>query len=143
MGLLGERDESEEQLKGKAKEDEIRSWKKNRVYEEIERNGEHGLSTRWILTKKIKQGEESWKARLVVRGFEERKLTERTEAPTCSGEGLKLCLSVIKREKGRVRAIVVKTTYLQGKNIERTIVIKPPRKAKTMEATMEVEEGSI
>ena len=68
---------------------------------------------------------------LVVQGFEERKLMERTEAPTCSGEGLKLYLSVIKREKWRVRAIDVKTAYLQGKNIERTIVIKPPREAKT------------
>ena len=65
MGLLGKRKESEEQLKRKDKEDEIRSWKENRVYEETERNGEHGLSTRWIMTKKIKQGEERWKARLV------------------------------------------------------------------------------
>ena len=121
--------ESEEQLKRKAKEDEIRSWKENRVYEETERNGEHGLSTRWIMTKEIKQGEEKWKAKLVVRGFEGRKLTEKTEAPTCSGEGLKLCLSVIKREKWKVRAIDVKTAYLQGKNIE--YVVKPPREAKT------------
>ena len=73
--------------------------------------------------------------------FEERKLTERTEAPTCLGEGLKLCLSVIKREKWRVRAIDVKTAYLQGKNIERTIVVKPPREANR--ETMEAEEGII
>ena len=46
VGLLGEKEECEEQLKRKAKEDEIGSWKENRVYEEIERNGEHGLSTR-------------------------------------------------------------------------------------------------
>ena len=74
------------------------------------------------MTKKIKQGEEMWKARLMVQGFEERKLMR---------EGIKLCLSVIKKEKWRVRAIDVKTAYLQGKNIERTIVVKPPREAKT------------
>ena len=100
------------------------------MYEEIEKNGEYGLSMRWIMTKKIKQGEEMWKARLVVQGFEERKLMKRTEASTCSAEGLKLCLSVIKKEKWRVRTIDVKTAYLQGKNIERTIVVKSPREAK-------------
>ena len=46
-----------------------------------------------------KENKTKWKARLVVQGFEEKKLTERTETPTCSGEGLKLCLSVIKKEK--------------------------------------------
>ena len=66
--LLGEREESEEQLKGNAKEDEIRSYKENRVYEEIERNGEHGLSSRWIITKKIKQGKENQTRRRKVEG---------------------------------------------------------------------------
>ena len=73
-----------------------------------------------------------WKARLMVQGFEERKLMR---------EGIKLCLSVIKKEKWRVRAIDVKTAYLQGKNIERTIVVKPPREANR--ETMEAEEGII
>ena len=82
----------------RAKEDELRSWKENKVYREIERKGEHGLSMRRIMTKKITKGEERRKARLVVQGFEEKKIEGRTEAPTCSGEGLKICLSVIKRE---------------------------------------------
>ena len=76
-------------------------------------------------------GEERWKARLVVRGFEEKKIEGRTEAPMCSSEGLKICLSVIKREGWKVRSIDVKTAYLQGENIERTIVVKPPRELKT------------
>ena len=50
----------------RAKEDELRSWKENKVYREIERKEEHGLSTRWIMTKKLKNREEHWKARLVV-----------------------------------------------------------------------------
>ena len=56
----------------------------------MEKKGEQGLSTRWIITKKVKHREERWKARLVVRGFEEKKIEGRTEAPTCSGEGLKM-----------------------------------------------------
>ena len=82
------------------------------------------------MTKMLKNGEEGWKARLVVRGFEEKKIEGRTEAPTCSGEGLKICLSVIKREGWKVKSIDVKTAHLQGENIEITIVVKPPREAK-------------
>ena len=44
---------------------------------------------------------------------------------------IKMCLSVIKREGWRIKSIAVKTAYLQGKIIERTIVVKPPREAKT------------
>ena len=99
------------------------------MYREIERKDEHGLLTRWIMTKKIKNREERWKARLVVRGFEEKKIEGRTESLTSSGEGLTICLSVIKREGRKVRSTDVKTAYLQGENIERTIVVKPPREA--------------
>ena len=130
-GLWGKREDSKERSKRRAKEDELRSWKENKVYREIERKWEHGLSTRWIMTKKIKHGEEQWKERLVVQGFEEKKIEGRIEAPTCSGEGLKMCLSVIQKESWKVRSINIKTTYLQGKNIERTTVVKPPREAKT------------
>ena len=83
------------------------------------------------MTKKIKNGEERWKARLVVKDFEEKKIERRTEAPTCSGEGLKICLSVIKRERWKVRSINVKTANLQGENRERKIVVKLPREAKS------------
>ena len=42
------------------------------------------------MTKKVKNGEERWKARPLVRGFEEKKIEGRTEGPTCSSEGLKM-----------------------------------------------------
>ena len=64
-----------------------------------------------------------------MRGFEEKKIEGRTEAPTCSREGLKLCLSVIRREGWKVRSIDVKTAYLQRENIEITIVVKPPNES--------------
>ena len=53
------------------------------------------------------------------------------------GEVLKLCLSVIKKEKWGVKAIYVKTAYLKGKNIERSIVVREGNRE-----TMEAEEGS-
>ena len=64
-----EEDSKERRSKMRAKEDKLRSWKENKVYREIERKEEHGLSTRWIMTNKLKNGEECWKARLVEQGF--------------------------------------------------------------------------
>ena len=42
-----------------------------------------------------------------------------------------MCPSVIKREGWRVRSLDVKTAFLQGKTIERTIIVKPPWEVKT------------
>ena len=109
------------------------------MYREIERKEENGLSTRWIMTKKLKNGEERWKARLVVQGFEEKKKEGRTEAPMYSSELLKI--SVIKRERLKVRSIDVKTLYLQGKNIENNSR-QTSKRSKNREV-MDAEEGSL
>ena len=37
----------------RAKEGELRSWKENKAYREIERKEEHGLSTRWIMERNV------------------------------------------------------------------------------------------
>ena len=47
-----EEDSEERRSKMRAKEDKLRSWKENKVYREVERKEEHGLS-RKIMTKKL------------------------------------------------------------------------------------------
>ena len=93
--------EKERKDKEKAKEEELSSWEENGVFHEIDER-EKGkmkvINTKWIMNKNIKEGREKGKARLVAKGFEEREIGCRMEAPTCSMEGLKLCLSVIKRD---------------------------------------------
>ena len=37
-----------------AKEEELRSWKENKVYKEIDKRGKMGISKMWTMTKKIK-----------------------------------------------------------------------------------------
>ena len=54
-----------------AKKEELESWKKNHVYTEIEDNGQHCVSTRWVCILKETKDEVKTKDRLVVRGFEE------------------------------------------------------------------------
>ena len=36
-----------------AKEEELRSWKENKVYKEIEKKGNMGIPTMWIMTQKV------------------------------------------------------------------------------------------
>ena len=50
------------------KEEELRSWKENKEYKEIEKRGNMGIPTMGIMTKKnSKNGKERWKARLEPR----------------------------------------------------------------------------
>lgn len=118
-----------------AKKKEISSWKENNVFEEIDRYKEKKvLKTRWIITEKEKDGEKICKARLVVKGFMEKECldTEDCEAPTFSIEGLKVILAIINMKDWQVKTLDVKTAYLQGKEMERDVVIKPPEEANTV-----------
>ena len=45
--------------------------RKLKVYEEIKDQGQKVISTRWVITEKICEGQKGAKARLVARGFED------------------------------------------------------------------------
>lgn len=109
-----------------AKEKELESWRENNVYEEVEDTGQKAISTRWIVTEKLKGGEKICKARLVARGFEEEMPDWEKDAPTCNAELLKLCLTIIKLKKWNCYTLDVKTAYLQGDQIQREVYLKPP-----------------
>lgn len=121
--------DGEDVLKAKIKE--LDSWKDNGVYEEVRREGQKIISTRWIVTEKMKEGKNICKARLVARGFEEQKDENLNESPTCSSEVLKMTLAIINKNKWECKTIDVKTAYLQGKEIKRNVYLRPPREAKT------------
>src|SRR5215469_14787781 len=110
-----------------AKREEIESWKRNDIYEEIEwKKGMKLIKTRWIITYKEKEGRRVCKARLVVKGFMEKGEKIECEAPTCSPEGMKVVLGVIKMNKWDLCTMDIKTAYLQGDLINREVYIVPP-----------------
>ena len=110
-----------------AKEKELQSWMENDVYEEVDDIGQKAISTRWIVTEKIKGEEKICKARLVARGFEEEMAEWEKDAPTCNAETLKFCLATMKIKKWACYSLDVKTAYLQGDQIQREVYLKPPR----------------
>ena len=109
-----------------AKEKELQSWRENSVFEEVEDMGQKAISTRWIVTEKVKGVENICKARLVARGFEEEMEEWEKDAPTCNAKTLKFCLTVIKLKKWTCYTLDVKTAYLQGDEIQREVYLKPP-----------------
>ena len=63
-------------------------------------------------------------------GFRRRTMF-RTDIPTCCKEGLHLACCVVSSNKWLINSLDVKTVFLQGKPIERTVFVQPQKEAKT------------
>nr|CAB3262901.1 uncharacterized protein LOC100184952 [Phallusia mammillata] len=113
-----------------AKEEELKSWKRNGVYKTVPYKNQKCISVRWVCTTKEHEQGVKAKARLVARGFEEtdRDTLDR-ESPTCSKDGLRVLLSIAKQQKWELKSIDIKTAFLQGETLDRNIYVKPPREA--------------
>ena len=109
---------------------ELENWKIQEVYIEEENIGQHCLSVRWVLSRKFVDGKTITKARLCARGFEEVQDFP-TVSPCCSRIGLKSVITLIATEKWEIKSIDVKTAFLQGKEIQRNVYLRPPVEANT------------
>ena len=109
-----------------AKAQEIAKWKEFGTFVEVEDTGQPRISTKWVCTEKLKGGKLVLKARLVARGFEEDKAQLRTDSPTCYKESLRLLLCILASKKWKLQSIDIKSAYLQGNNISRSIFLQPP-----------------
>ena len=103
---------------------------KQEVYREEEDMGQSSIWVRWVPSRKVKDGENIIKARLCARGFEEVKDFP-TDSPCCSRIGIQTVYSNTSNQ-WEIKSIDVKTTFLQGEQIERTVYLRPPKKANTL-----------
>ena len=79
----------------------------------------------WVITK---NGEQV-KARLVARGFEEVEKVEK-DSLTVAKSTMRILMSVAVSKGWTVKATDIKSAFLQGKEIQRDVYIKPPYEAK-------------
>ena len=70
-----------------AKMIELENWKKQEVNKEVGDIGQSCISVRWVLSRKVKNGENITRARLCAKGFEEVKVFP-TYSPCCSRIGI-------------------------------------------------------
>ena len=114
-----------------AKETELLNWKNNNVYTEVEDEGQSAMSVRWVVTRKVKSGRQVTKARLVARGFEESSKEFRTDSPTCAKETLRVAFLLIASNGWSCNSLDIKSAFLQGGEIERDLLVRPPREVTT------------
>ena len=113
-----------------AKEKGLQSWRSEKIFDEIENNGQLTISVCWVLKQKLVDGKCSTKARLSARGFEEVE-SFNNESPTCSRGSVHVTITLMVSNKWNLNAIDIKTAFLQGKKTDRTVIIKPPKEAQT------------
>lgn len=113
-----------------AKAEELQAWKNNQVYREVENTGQEAISVRWVCSVKSTEQGQRLKARLVARGYEEENKIS-SDSPTCSKDGLRILLSISSQKDWKIHSVDIKTAFLQGGDIERTLYLKPPKEAST------------
>ena len=113
----------------KAKKDELSFWKVNGVYKEVKNQGQSTVSTRWVPSEKISPtGETKLKERLVIKGYEEKEHIQ-ADSPTVSKEVLRIFFSVIASKDWSCNSMDIKAAFLQGRDIQRNVYVKPPLEA--------------
>ena len=120
----------------KAMEAEMDVWKKYGVYKEVKDTGQKTVSTRWVVTQK---GKGLYKARLVVRGFEE-ELDMKVDSPTgdkCSSR-IMMILSIAMNWK--LESIDIKAAFLQSQSLDRVVFVRPPRNLKKVGVIWQLEK---
>ena len=112
---------------------EIAKFKSFNAFEEVPDEGQKCIPTKWVVTKQQGNGKnQPIKARLCMRGDLERgKENLRADAPTASKEALKIALMIAANENFKVKAGDIKSAFLQGEKLDRTLYVKPPKEAGT------------
>merc|ERR1712237_194532 len=110
-----------------AKDKELENLEKYDVFEEIEDTGQEAIGSRWVITKKEKEDGQKcdYKGRLVAKGFQE-KSSPQADSPTMRRESLKLFFALAANQDFNLRSIDIRAAFLQAKNLEREIFLKPP-----------------
>ena len=107
-----------------AKEEELQKLQLFDVYEETEDHGQVCIGTRWVLTYKGS----SVKARLVAKGFQEKERVP-SDSPTVAKTALRTLMALAASNCWEIMTTDIKSAFLQGKEVDRDIFIRPPKEA--------------
>ena len=110
-----------------AKEKESQNLIDNEVYDVVTDEGQDYVESRWVLTEKVHEsGQKTVKARLVAKGFQDQS-DVRTDSPTCDKSSVRLIFTLAATNHWKVCSLDIKAAFLQGRQIQRELYMKPPR----------------
>ena len=109
-----------------AKMREIENMKANDVYDLVPYTGQNTVSSKWVISEKMKNNAPYLKARIVAKGYEEDSSSLRTDSPTCSRESLRLVWMVAGIMSWKVETLDFTAAFLQGDKIERDVYLRMP-----------------
>ena len=117
-----ERRDSPEAMEAKHKElEKLQEFETYKVVDDI---GQDRITTTWVLTEK---GDEV-RARLTAKGFQEEEEFPK-DSPTLQKHSLRIILMLAVSLSWIIETTDIKSAFLQGSRLERTIHVKPPKEA--------------
>lgn len=114
------------QLWKEAVQEEIKVLEESETWVKVPRKNIKELDTKWIFTKKIVGGKQVYKARLVVKGFQQRDNFNDIYSPVLKMQTLRILLAVAVERNYNICQMDVKGAFLYGR-IEEEVYIKPPQ----------------
>ena len=114
-----------------AMQKELKDWKQYQVYQEVDDEGQHTISVRWVHTFKYNDQQEFVaKSRLVARGFQDPDVLDLdVMAPTAGKSTWRMLLTITAARGWTPKSIDITKAFLQGKKLQRNVYIRPPKQA--------------
>ena len=109
-----------------AKEAELQKLQLFEAYQEVQDQGQTCIGTKWVLTYK----DNGVKARLVAKGFQEKEKVP-SDSPTVAKPAMRILMTLSSTYGWKICTTDIKSAFLQGKDLERNIFVKPPKEAKS------------
>ena len=123
MVLIPQERHKDEDCKA-AKQVELRKLEDFETFKVVDDLGQYRISCKWILWVK---GDEI-RARLCARGFEEAEDIP-SDSPTVDKPNIRVLLLIAASYDWVIESSDVKSAFLQGRTLDRTVTLTPPREA--------------
>ena len=105
---------------------ELKSWTEHKVYTQVLDLSQPKIYTRWVYTNKESNGKQTIKARLVVKGFQDKDAKNiRKDSPICSKESLQVILGIMTSHGWICNSMDIKTAFLLSKQLDQPIYLLP------------------
>ena len=109
---------------------ELKSWIEHQVYTQVLHQGQPKICMRWVYTNRESNGKQTIKARLVMKGFQDKDAENiRNNSPKCSKESMRVILGNMTSHGWICKYMDIKTASLQSKQLDRLIYLLPPKEA--------------